>query len=330
MQLQTILINYKTPDMTLKSLAAFMREVGDRPGVAVTLVDNASQDGSVEQLAEEIRLRGWEDRVSLVESDHNGGFAYGVNLGVQNSPPGDRPDFIYLLNSDAFPDPGSVDVLLDFLIGNPEVGIAGSFIYGDDGVPHVTAFRFPSLWSEFEGSMKLGLLTRLLSQRRVSIEPMPTESTRVDWLAGASMMIRSEVFDEVGLFDDRFFLYFEETDFCHRARRSGWDTWYLPSSRVVHIGSVSTGMKKLDEPMPHFWFDSRAHYFRKNHGRFYLTWANLIWILGFSLYRLRCQVQRKPDSARPGMLRDFIRSIFKLSRNSTEGARDGASDGTGR
>ena len=317
MQLQTILINYKTPEMTLRSLSAFMREMGDRPGVHVTLVDNASGDGSVEILSAEIRERGWSDRVSLVESPRNGGFAYGVNVGFQNPPPGAPPDFVYLLNSDAFPDPRSVDVLLDFLIGHPEIGIAGSFIYGSDGEPHVTAFRFPSLWSEFEGSMKLGLLTRLLSDRRVPIEPMPTEDRRVDWLAGASMMIRAQVFKEIGLFDDSFFLYYEETDFCRRALGAGWETWYLPASRVVHIGSVSTGMKKLDEPMPQYWFDSRSHYLRKNHGAFYLWAANLLWIVGFSVFRLRCVLQSKAETGRPRMLRDFVRSAFRGSKTST-------------
>lgn len=317
MQLQTILINYKTPEMTLKSLAAFMREMGDRPGVHVTLVDNASGDGSVEALSAEIRLQGWSDRVSLVESPRNGGFAYGVNVGFQNPPPAGRPDFVYLLNSDAFPDPQSVDVLLDFLVEHPEIGIAGSFIYGADGEPHVTAFRFPSVWSEFEGSMKLGVLTRLLSNRRVPIEPMPTENRRVDWLAGASMLIRSEVFEDIGIFDDTFFLYFEETDFCRRALSAGWETWYLPASRVVHIGSVSTGMKKLDEPMPQYWFDSRAHYLRKNHGLAYLAWADFLWVVGFSVFRLRCLVQGKTDSGRPRMLRDFIRSIFRRSKHAS-------------
>ena len=128
--------------------------------------------------------------------------------------------------------------------------------------------------------------------------------------------------DEVGFFDETFFLYFEETDFCRRARLLGWDTWYLPSSRVVHIGSVSTGMKKLDEPMPRFWFDSRAHYLRKNHGRLHLALANLIWIGGTSIFRLRCFVQRKPDAGRPRMLRDFILSIFTPSADSGGSRRD--------
>ena len=313
MQIQTILINYKTPDMTLESLEAFMREMGDRPGVFVTLVDNASGDDSVEKLSKEIRRRGWDDRVALVESERNGGFAYGVNVGVGAQPPTGRPDFVYLLNSDAFPDPKAVDVLLDFLTQNPEIGIAGSYIYGSDGAPHVTAFRFPSLWSEFEGAMRLGLLTRILATRRVSIEPMPTENTRVDWLAGASMLIRSEVLDEVGLFDDTFFLYYEETDFCRRALNAGWETWYLPASRVVHIGSVSTGMKNLDQPMPQYWFDSRAHYLRKNHGAGYLALANLLWVIGFSIFRVRCVLQRKTDQGRPRMLRDFVRSMFGRS-----------------
>jgi hypothetical protein len=125
------------------------------------------------------------------------------------------------------------------------------------------------------------------------------------------MLIRAEVFDEIGLFDDRFFLYYEETDFCRRALGAGWETWYLPESRVAHIGSVSTGMKNLDRPMPQYWFDSRAHYFRKNHGTGYLAVANLLWVIGFSTFRIRSVIQRKSDPGRPGLLKDFIWTLFR-------------------
>jgi GT2 family glycosyltransferase len=308
--LQTILINYKTPDMTIESLDALMRELGERTDVHVTVVDNASGDGSAERIGAEIARRGWTERVSLVESERNGGFAYGVNQGLAALPGGERADFVYLLNSDAFPDPKAVDVLLEFLMRHPEVGIAGSHIHGPDGEPHVTAFRFPSVLGEVEAAMRFGLVTRLLARHQVPIHPIPSEETRVDWLAGASMMIRQEVIDDVGRFDDTFFLYYEETDFCRRALAAGWETWYVPASRVMHIGSVSTGMKDVAGRMPAYWFASRTHYFRKNHGASYLWLANLAWILGFTSWRIRRVIQRKPDTDRPHLLRDFVRTSF--------------------
>jgi GT2 family glycosyltransferase len=162
--------------------------------------------------------------------------------------------------------------------------------------------------------MRLGLVTRLLSRHRVPIEPVPTENTRVDWLAGASMMIRAEVFEDVGPFDETFFLYYEETDFCRRASTAGWETWYLPKSQVMHIGSVSTGMKHLDRRMPGYWFESRAHYFRKNHGTAYLWLADFLWVIAFSSFRIRCAIQGKQDDGHPGMLGDFIRALFQRGR----------------
>ena len=94
----------------------------------------------------------------------------------------------------------------------------------------------------------------------------------VDWLAGASLMIRRQVLDEIGLFDERYFLYFEETDLCLRAQRAGWTSRYVKESRIMHIGSVSTGMKTWKR-MPGYWFDSRLRYFTKNHGAFYAALA---------------------------------------------------------
>lgn len=314
LRLHTILINYKTPDMTIDSLAAFMAEMGDRSDFTVTLVDNASGDDSVSRLSAELERRGWKDRVTLVESARNGGFAYGVNAGLRALPGKQSPEFVYLLNSDAFPEPRAVDLLLDFLTEHPRVGIAGSYIHGPQGDTHVTAFRFPSMLGELEGAMRLGILTRLLGRWRVPIQPVPDRESRVDWLAGASMLIRREVFQAIGEFDEAFFLYYEETDFCRRALRAGWETWYLPRSRVMHIGSVSTGMKNVEQRMPSYWFESRAHYFRKNHGSLYLWTSDLLWVLAHSTWRLRRAIQRKPDPDNPGLLLDFVRAMFKPRR----------------
>jgi GT2 family glycosyltransferase len=196
--------------------------------------------------------------------------------------------------------------LLDFVEGHPRVGIAGSYIHGPDGETHITAFRFPTLASELEGTLRLGIVSRLL-RRWIVAPPVPVEASRVDWLAGASMLIRREAFEAIGLLDETFFLYFEETDFCRRALNAGWPTWYIPSSRVTHIGSASTGIQDVSRRMPPYWFASRKRYFRKHHGTAYLWLANLLWILGFSAWRVRRALMRRPDPDPPRMLWDFVR-----------------------
>ena len=118
-------------------------------------------------------------------------------------------------------------------------------------------------------------------------------------------MIRCEVLEQIGLFDEDFFLYFEETDLCRRAAEAGWKTAYVRDSEVTHIGSVSTGMKAWDR-VPRYWFDSRRHYFRKSHGRIYAGIATLAHIAGAMVYRLRALVADKPRVDPPKFLRDLI------------------------
>ncbi|MDH3687192.1 MAG: glycosyltransferase family 2 protein [Myxococcales bacterium] len=307
MKLSVVIVNYRTPDMTLEALAALMRELEPLSDARIEIVDNHSGDDSVPRLEAGVRAKGWSDRVTVTCTDHNGGFAYGNNHAIRRALAGaEPPDLIYLLNSDAFPDPGSLGILIDFLRERPDVGIAGSYIHGPDGDFHTTAFRFPTVWSELEASARLGVLTRLLDRFVVPL-PLSETAREVDWLAGASMLIRREVFEAIGLLDDTFFLYYEETDFCRRARLAGWPTWYVPESSVTHIGSVSTGMKERSRRMPEYWFASRRHYFRKNHGALYLAVADALWLLGFGSWRLRRRFQRKPDPDPPQLLGDFVR-----------------------
>jgi GT2 family glycosyltransferase len=126
-------------------------------------------------------------------------------------------------------------------------------------------------------------------------------------------MIRRDVFVDAGFFDETFFLYFEETDFCRRARLCGWSTYYVRGSAVAHIGGASTGIKdsRSTRRMPAYWFDSRRHYFRKNHGDASLALSDLLFALGFSLWRLRRKLQNKPDDDPPLLLRDFIRHALR-------------------
>ena len=309
-RLLVVLLNWRTAPMTLRAAEAglvAMRHLGaEMPGVLteMVIVDNDSGDGSYEVIRDAAQARGWTDggTVRVIQSGRNGGFGAGNNHGMRAGlSDGGQPDLVYLQNSDAFPEPDALLALIRALEADPGAGIAGSFIYGEDGVPHETAFRFPSVLSEFEDSASTGPISRLLARWRVPL-PIPQVTTRVDWLAGASMMIRRTVLDRVGLFDETFFLYFEETDLCLRAAREGFATLYVPHSRVMHIGSVSTGMKSWDQ-VPEYWFDSRLHYFTKSHGQAYAILCSLAHLCGTGVQMLRRPSKRRTDK---GQLRRIL------------------------
>lgn len=302
----TIILNFRTPELTLKSLEAAVREMEGING-EIVVVDNASWDDSCAVLSAAIESNGWgaNGRVRLLQSAFNGGFGAGNNFAMQAGlSDGSQPDFFYLLNSDAFPQPGAIRNLLSFMSRNPGAGIAGSAIRGVDGAPHQTAFRFPTIAGELEGAARTGFITRMLQTAVIPL-PLPRDNQTVDWVAGASAMLRRRMLDEIGLFDDTFFLYFEETDLCLRAARAGWQTWYVTSSLVLHEGSSSTGMKRWTRT-PQYWFDSRLYYFIKNHGRAYALLATLARACGAALWRLRVVLTGKPLLDPPYFLRDLI------------------------
>ncbi len=300
MRVRTVILNWRTPDMTLRALDAAriaMRGVdGD-----IVVVDNASGDGSEARITAAIADM---EGVHFVQSGRNGGFGAGNNAGIRAPIPGPVPEAYYILNSDAFPAPEAIRVLHDYLVAVPGAGFAGSLIHGPDGETHLTTFRFPGILSEIEGSIRFGPVSRLLTNSTVPLAT-PSRAGRVDWLAGASLMMRAEVLAGVGLFDETFFLYFEETDLCLRAARAGHEVHFVPDSRVAHIGSVSTGMKEWSR-VPGYWFASRWYYFARNHGRAYAVCATAAHVAGGAFHRLRSFVTGKRPADPPRFLRMLI------------------------
>jgi GT2 family glycosyltransferase len=295
-------LNYRTADMTLGSAKAAL-EAMEGMDADLVIVDNDSGDGSFELMQETVAREGLPIRV--IQSGHNGGFGAGNNVGMrQTMADGGLPDYFYLLNSDAYPEKDAIRTLVERMEAHPEAGMAGSATYGQDGVSHRSAFRFPSILSEIEMSVRTGPITKLLNDHKVPLDP-PEHSQPVDWLVGASLMLRRKMLDEIGLFDERFFLYFEETDLCMRAARAGYESHFVMESRVMHVGSASTGMGRWQR-VPGYWLDSRWHYFSKNHGRGYAAAATLAHVLGGLAWRFRILVQGKEPADPPRFLRDLI------------------------
>jgi GT2 family glycosyltransferase len=311
-----VIVNYKTARLTGNCLRSLEPERRDLPGLRVAVVENAS--GDAEALAAIIREHGWQDWVGLDVADRNGGFAYGNNRAIRAAlESGDPPDYILLLNADTEVFAGAVRALRDFLDSHPDVGIAGSSFANLDGTDWPIAFRFLSVASELEQGLRLGFISKLLRRHLVPVE-MEKKEARTDWVSGACIMIRRQVFEAIGLMDEGYFLYFEETDFCLRAARAGWPCWYVPQSRVMHIAGQSTGVTERDahaRRMPPYWFESRRRYFLKNHGLAKALAADLAFGTGYALWRLRRLIQRKPDKDPPCLLQDFWKASVLFRRN---------------
>ena len=119
--------------------------------------------------------------------------------------------------------------------------------------------------------------------------------------------------DQIGLLDEGLYTYFDDIDICLRARRAGWETWYVPESRIIHLEGSSTGVtSQAKKRRPAYWFQARRRYFLKNYGGFYTALVDAAFLFGFAIWRMRRRIQRKPETDPPHMLGDAFRhSVFK-------------------
>lgn len=303
-----IIVNFRTPRLVVDCLKTLAPEREHVPGLRVIVVENASGDDSDSILAEAIAREGWT-WAELVVASVNNGFAAGNNVGLKALENGPAVDYIWLLNPDTLVLPGATNALVDFLTEHPRVGIVGSGLLNLDGSFQTAAFRFPSVLGELENWIRLGFVTKALEPYRVPMLER-SKACRVDWVSGASLMLRREVFEDIGPMDEKFFLYFEETEYCHRARTAGWDIWHVPESRVTHIAGQSTGITGDHAPpkrRPRYWFDSRSRYFETCNGRTMAIVADIVFITAFAFWRLQRAIRRKPDPDPPRFLEDAFR-----------------------
>ena len=308
LDIAVVIVTYRTGELTVQSISSIQAERSS-PGinVRVVVVDNASGDASIVSRA--IEANDWYSWVTLVTAPKNGGFAYGNNLGIERACTDSVPSYVYLLNPDAQVRRGAIGTLARFLEARPDAGIAGSGIENADGTDWPIAFRFPNLLSELNSGLGFGPVSRLL-QRWAVAQTMPRSPRQVDWICGASMMIRPNVLAAVGGFDENYFLYFEETDFCYRARRAGFATWYVPESRVMHIRGQSTSVTDLTigpRRLPAYWFESRRRYFAMTFGVGRAIGIDVVALLAYSLGTAKQILLGRRDTIVPCFVRDLLR-----------------------
>jgi GT2 family glycosyltransferase len=248
-----VLVSYNTRKMTLESLAAAYAELGNITA-EVFVVDNASTDGSVAAIRDRFPL------VKIIENSTNLGFGAANNLAMQSA----AGKYILLLNTDAFLKPGALRALIDYLDASPQVAVVGPRLLNADGTLQVSCYPFPTpfrAWTENLWISKLAASGSALGDYRKWAHD---QERQVDWVVGACMLVRREAYEQVGGFDERFFMYAEEADWQRRMRDAGWQIAFTPAAQVTHLGGAS-GAAEKPRINRHF-FESLDYYELKHHG----------------------------------------------------------------
>lgn len=259
-----IVVSWNTRDLLLGCLAALPEALGGLRA-SVWVVDNNSQDDSlaaVEAAYPETRI---------IRNCTNVGFAAANNQAIQAS----TSRYVLLLNSDTEAEAESIARLVAFADQHPRAGVVGGRLHNPDGSFQASFSDFPSLHSELLSSSGIG--PRLFGRWYPSYGPR--ESTwprRVECIPGACMLVRRTTLAQVGLMDEAYFMYSEETDWCRRIWQAGWELWYLPTARIRHYGGQST--RQMRQPMVRALYRSKVRFFRKHYGALWATTLQALFV----------------------------------------------------
>ena len=313
MRLLIVVVSYRVTDLAIDCLRSLSSEIGRVPGAKVALCENGTGGDAADRMRQAIHENDWRSWVDLTVLHPNRGFTGGNNAVIRPAlESNDPPEYVLLLNADTIVKEHALDTLIAFMDGHPKAGIAGSMLLDPDGTIQASPFRFPGIATELDRGLRLGMVSKLLSPWAI-VPPPPKRSCAVEWVSGASMILRRTMLEQIGLLDEGLYTYCDDPDICLRARRARWETWYVPESQVIHLGGASTGVTgQWGEPRrPPYWYQARRRYFLKNHGAFYAALVDAAFISGYAIWRVRRRLQRKQDTDPPYMLMDSIRhSIF--------------------
>lgn len=219
------IVAFRTPELLRHCLAALAAEAASL-SLEATVVDNASADDTVSMLERDFP---W---VQVIQNAANRGFGAAHNQALRRA----RGRYWLVLNSDAAPAPGALRTLVEYMDANPRVAVAGPRLRYPTGDVQPARRRFPTAATLFMESTQLQrFFPSNAVLRRYYVEDRPEDTPQdVDWLVGACLCVRAAAAQQVGLFDERFFMYSEELDWCRRFRAAGWRVSYVPSAEVVH------------------------------------------------------------------------------------------------
>jgi N-acetylglucosaminyl-diphospho-decaprenol L-rhamnosyltransferase len=304
MRLCIVIVNYRSAELALDALSSLEGQV-DPVTDQVLIVDNDSRDDSLRRIESAIAQRGFGAWCSLVRAPRNGGYAAGCNVGIRAA----DADYYLLMNSDTIARPGAVAALLAEMRAHPAVGIAAPRMEDADGTPQVSCFRDHTFLSELLAAARSRplhpLLRRFEIRRPMSEEPMDTQ-----WVSFACVLMRREVIVSVGLLDEHYFMYFEDSDYCRATREVGFRVRYFPSARVVRLRGPSAYTPASGGRAPRFYYASRARYFRKGYGLLGPLLANACWQWGRTLaFMFEVAGRKLPHTSEKAWLDNWVGAL---------------------
>jgi GT2 family glycosyltransferase len=269
MDLSIIIVNWNTKEYLLPCLKSIFKG-GQGTGWEVIVVDNGTRDGSREELKKVF------PSAHLIENEKNFGFAKAANQGLQKA----SGKYALLLNPDTQVKNGAIERLVSFMDAHSDVGVAGAQLLNADGTKQNSIANFPSLGTEL---MNKSLLRWLFPKKFPGKERNYSEPIEVDSVIGACMMVRRDTLDKVGLLDEDYFLFLEETDWCYRMKKEGWRIYHVPQAEIYHFQGKSAETVKKRARVE--FYRSRYHFFKKNRGnlQWFFLLIGLMIRLGFQL-----------------------------------------------
>lgn len=268
-----LMVSFHTRELTLKALRALFS--GTKIPKQVIVVDNASSDGSVEAIEEKF------PHVQIIRNDHNVGFGRANNQALLNV----TEPYVWLLNSDTEVGERTLEELVVYMDEHKRVGVVGpQLVYPNGSLQSVGGF-FPTAWNVFFHLFPVYRVLPHTLQQRLRLMGIVGQEIRgkeivLDYVTGAALFARTNVLREVNGFDERHFLYFEETDLCYRIAKKGWDIRAIHTDPVIHIGGGSFRSRRT-------WKRMRAFYdglemFVNHHYDGYMRWCIIAQLRWFS------------------------------------------------
>jgi N-acetylglucosaminyl-diphospho-decaprenol L-rhamnosyltransferase len=283
-----VIVSYNTAHL-LDRLFATLEAARGSLRLQIIVIDNASRDDSVTVL----RTR-YPD-IALIENSVNVGFGRANNQALPTA----RGRYVLLLNTDAFVSPDTLAKTVEYMDNNNQCGVLGVKLVGEDGALQPSCRYFPTPWNMFLSAT--GLFRMFPGTRLVDDMSWDHASLReCDWVPGCYYLVRAEVIERVGLFDPRYFLYYEEVDHCRTVRQAGWTVVYYPFTQVIHVGGESAGSEtslNADRQIPVLRIESELLYLRKHYGALGVLSATLLTALASVMTAFK-ELMRPRDAGR--------------------------------
>ncbi|QDU34540.1 Rhamnosyltransferase WbbL [Poriferisphaera corsica] len=289
-KLLIVIVNYRATDLTLNCLKSISTQIDDVSGVRVAICENGTSETDACRINQFIEENRWNSWCWLKAVMPNRGFSGGNNVILQDALKWDKPpENFLLLNADTILRVDAIRELMAAVESNPKAGIVSPRLEWPDETPQISCFNFINPLSEFIDAAHTGFITRILKSYDVPVE-ISDSPTEPEWTTFACALIKCSVFQEIGLLDPGYFLYFDDPDFCRRARQHGWSVLNWPAARVIHLRGQSNPVKTLTKELkkrPSYFYASRARYFAKFYSVPGLWLTNILWSIGRILSLIR-------------------------------------------